>query len=96
MDLFFQKAYAASTSKTSTADALLKKLGDNILTPIINLLMALAVVYFLWGMVQFIKDADNADKKKEGYQRMIWGVIGIFIMISAKGLINIIMRTLGA
>jgi hypothetical protein len=57
--------------------------------------MALAVVYFLWGVVGFIKNADNTEKREEGYKHMIWGIIGLFIMISANGIINIIRSTIG-
>ena len=57
--------------------------------------MALAVVYFVWGVMQFIKNSDNPEKRGEGYQHMIWGIVGLFIMVSAKGIINIILSTMG-
>lgn len=76
-------------------DSLLQKILDNIVNPIILLLMALSVIYFLWGVFTFIQNADNADKRQEGYQQMIWGVIGIFIMVSAVGIKNLIAATLG-
>ena len=58
--------------------------------------MALAAIYFLWGLVVFVQNADNPDKRAEGYKHMLWGIIGIFIMVSAKGIVNIIINTLGA
>lgn len=109
MDFLVQKAYAAVTGSDSPVNNiatdnvvngsnfndLLSKILSNIVNPIIYLLMALAVVYFIWGVVVFIQNADKAEKRDEGYKHMIWGVIGIFIMISAKGIINIILSTLG-
>ena len=98
MDFLVQKAYAYNAGDTSTDDAftsLLRKIVDNIVNPIIYLVVALAVVYFLWGVFNFIKNADNADKRSEGYQHMIWGVIGVFIMISARGIIFLILKTMG-
>jgi hypothetical protein len=75
------------------------RLWENIITqianPIIYLLFALAVVYFMWGVMVFIKNADSPEKRAEGFQHMKWGIIGVFIMISAKGIINLILATLG-
>jgi hypothetical protein len=99
LDFLVQKAYADTTtsgSSSSTAfNTLLGKILNNIANPIVYLLMAGAVIYFLWGMFVFIQNAENADKRTEGYQHMLWGIIGIFIMISAKGIINIILSTIG-
>jgi succinate dehydrogenase/fumarate reductase cytochrome b subunit len=98
MDFWISKAYAAS-SNTATSNTVfnsyLNKIITNIVQPIIYLLMAAAVVYFAYGMVVFIKNADNQEKRKEGYDHMIWGIIGIFIMVSAKGIINLILSTMG-
>ena len=99
MDFLVQKAYAAgigpSSTSNTTFNTLLQKILTNVVNPIIYLLMALAVVYFVWGMLVFIQNADNAEKRQDGYKHMIWGVVGIFIMISAKGIIGIILSTLG-
>ncbi len=73
----------------------LNKITDNILKPIVELLFALALIYFIFGIVLFIKNADNAEKRKEGYNHIIWGVIGMFIMFSTIGIINFILATFG-
>jgi hypothetical protein len=44
----------------------------------------------------FVKNAESPDKRSEGAQNMIWGIIGLFIMLSVKGIINLILRTVGA
>ena len=96
MDFLIQKAYAADSTIGSTAfNDLLNKILDNIVIPVIYLIVALAVIYFLWGVMIFIKNADNPEKRSEGYKHMIWGIIGIFIMISARGIIGIIVSTIG-
>jgi hypothetical protein len=95
LDLFSQKVYAALPGETGGFDSLFKNIKEQIISPIIYFLIALAVVYFLWGMVVFIQNADNADKRKEGYDHMIYGIIGIFIMISVNGIIALITATIG-
>ncbi|MCX6717607.1 MAG: hypothetical protein NTU76_02955 [Candidatus Taylorbacteria bacterium] len=86
LDLFFQKVYAASGP-----DAI----GSNGSTPIIYLLVGLAVIYFLWGMFEFIQNADNSSKREDGYKHMIYGVIGLVIIFSVNGIIALITSTLG-
>jgi uncharacterized membrane protein YidH (DUF202 family) len=76
-------------------DTLFANINDQILTPIIYLLFALAMIYFLWGVFEFVKNADSAEKRADGYKHMIWGIIGIFIMVSAKGIINLILSSIG-
>lgn len=76
-------------------DRILQNLLDYIVNPIIYLLATLAVVYFMWGILVFIRNADNPEKRSEGFEHMKWGIIGLFIMVSAKAIINIILATIG-
>lgn len=66
------------------------KLNATILQPIVNLLLAVAVVYFLYGVMKFIKDQGSEDAQLEGKQHMIWGIIGLFIMVSVYGILSFI------
>lgn len=96
IDFLIPKAYAAGLpGETTVFDTLLQKILTNVVNPIIYLIAALAVAYFVWGVMIFIKNADNPTKRTEGYQHMIWGIVGLFIMVSAKGIINIILTTMG-
>lgn len=87
------KAYAESNG-SSAFDTLLTSIAKEIISPIIYFLIALALIYFLWGVFVFVKNSDNPDKRSEGYDHMIWGIIGLFIMIAANGIISMIMSTL--
>ncbi len=75
--------------------ALLSKILTEIVNPTIYLVFSLAIIYFIWGVVVFIQNADSSDKRTDGYKHIIWGVVGIFIMISAVGLLNLIKSILG-
>ena len=78
-----------------TVIQLLAKINDSILNPLIALMFAVAIMYFLWGMFEFIKGADNSEARKTGQSHMIWGVIGLFIMVSVISILKIIINTLG-
>lgn|SRR3989344_950338 len=61
---------------------------------ILPLLVALGVVYFVWGVVQyFINDSEEA--KKKGKDRIIYGIIGLAVILSVWGLVYLITDFLG-
>jgi hypothetical protein len=66
----------------------------NILNTILPIIIALAVVYFIWGIFQYVVSGDE-EKRKEGQQKIIYGVVGLFVMISVWGLVNILVNTFG-
>ena len=66
-----------------------------IINPLILLLFALAVVYFLYGMLEFIMNQANEEKKTTGKSHMIWGIVGITIMMGVWVILNIILNTFG-
>jgi hypothetical protein len=63
---------------------------------IIPFLITLAVVAFIWGIIQyFLSPADNEEKRKKGKTFIIWGLIGLFVMISIWGLVGLLSDTFG-
>ena len=69
---------------------------DNlIINPLIGLLFALAIVYFLYGVFEFIANQENEEKKTTGKQHMLWGIVGITIMMGVFMIMNMILNTLG-
>lgn len=79
----------------ATVAEFLKKVETAIITPLIVLLFALALAYFLWGLFVFIQNTDSDEGRSEGKQHMIWGIIGMVIMIAARTIIEIGLRTFG-
>lgn len=59
---------------------------DNIVSPLIKLILAAAVLYFLWGVFQFMTNREDEEKKKH----MLWGTIGLVIAVGAFGIVNLI------
>ena len=60
---------------------------------VIPLIMALAVVMFIWGVVQYVINSDEEAKKEKGKQFMIWGIIGLTVMVGVWGLVKILGTT---
>ena len=78
-----------------SAIPLLENIKGQIIDPIITLLFALATLYFLYGVLQMIQNAGNEEARKEGQQHVIWGVVGMFIMLSFYGIMHLICKTIG-
>jgi TRAP-type C4-dicarboxylate transport system permease small subunit len=75
-------------------DALIAKLVTLIVNPIIELLIAVALIVFLWGVFQYFVKQNSSEARSTATQHMLYGIIGLFIMISVFGIINAIMNTL--
>lgn len=64
-----------------------------IVNPIITLVALLAFAFFVYGVVEFIRNGDNDEKRKIGQQHMIWGIVGLVILFAAQALLAIIGNT---
>jgi hypothetical protein len=80
----------------SSLDDLLSKIYTSILNPIIALLFAAALVMFLWGVADMIRNVEDQKNRKEGQRHMFWGIVGMFIMVAVWGIIAVIKNTIGA
>ena len=95
-------AFAQSSGSCFTAFSAGGKLGDlftyvscTIASTVIPLIFSIAVVSFIWGVVQFVINADDAEKKEKGRSFMIWGIIGLTVMVGVWGLVKILATTFG-
>lgn len=68
---------------------------DFIINPLIALLFALALAYFVWGAAMFILNANNPEARKKGQQHLLWSVIGLFVMVAVFGILRIVTATFG-
>ena len=79
--------------------ATISSIISNTIMPILNivvpLLIAVAVVVFLWGVVRYITAAGDEEKRKEARSTMIWGIVGLFVMVAVWGLVNVLISTFG-
>ena len=80
------------TSISSFDDILL--FVSRIINSLIPIIISLAVLVFIWGVFRYVVSPNEEDKAR-GKQVMIWGIVGIFVMVSVWGLVNIIEATLG-
>lgn len=73
----------------------LNKVNQYILNPVIVLLFAIATLVFFVGVVQLVASASTDAGREEGKKKLVYGLIGMFIMFSAYGIIHLILGTFG-
>lgn len=89
-------AHAATFSETAKNPALqtfAPKIINAIVTPAVGLLFMTAGLVFIWGVFGLIVHADDPTGRKDGQNHVLWGVVGMFIMLSAYGIIRLIGNT---
>lgn len=85
----------ANAQAEAVARGFLDKLNEVILFPFITLLLTVALVVFLYGCFEFIMGAAEPGKREQGRQHILWGVIGMLVMVSAYAILNIAANTFG-
>ena len=73
-----------------TLDKIVAVLVENVLNPFIKLLFVAATAVFIWGIIQFLTNVEDAEQKEAGKRHMIWGIIGLTIMLGVWGIINLV------
>lgn len=58
-------------------------------------IIALALVFFLWGLAVFILSAGDEEKRGKGKQIMIWGAIAFTVMLGIWGIVTFLLDAFG-
>jgi len=56
--------------------------------------IGLAVLVFLWGVFKYVIASDDNGKAK-GRTYMLWGIVGLFVMVAVWGLVFLLQQTFG-
>jgi len=62
---------------------------------IIPTLVGFALLVFFWGVANFIRSAGNPEAIEEGKKKMLYGILGLFVIVGVWGLIGILRNTFG-
>jgi len=65
----------------------------DLINTVLPIIIALALLYFFWGLAKYILSAGDEAARGEARNIMIWGVIILFVMVSVWGLVNVLVNT---
>jgi hypothetical protein len=75
------------------ANPFILKIATVLINPAIKGLFIIALLAFLWGVLMFVKNADDEAARTKGRNTILWGVVGMAIMVAAGGIIRIAIGT---
>jgi uncharacterized membrane protein (DUF373 family) len=78
-----------------SGEQLMQNLSTYIIDPAMILLFTAGFVVFLYGLVVFLWHLKDGGGHDEGVNHMLWGILGMFIMVSVWGIIGLITNTIG-
>ena len=76
----------------ATVASLLQLVGTT-LNSLVPLAIGLAVVIFLFGVIKYVTAGDDEAGRESSRQLMLWGIIGLFVMVSVWGLVQVLNST---
>lgn len=63
---------------------------------LVPLIFSIAFIVFIWGMFQyFVAGGADSEKREQGRNLALAGIIGFFIMVSIWGIVNALVGTFG-
>ncbi|KKT29031.1 hypothetical protein A3I36_04710 [Candidatus Giovannonibacteria bacterium RIFCSPLOWO2_02_FULL_45_28] len=72
---------------------LFKNIGG-IIGQLIRILVAVATIVFFWGIIQYIVASGDEKKLQEGRQYIIYGIVGLFVIVAMWAIVNAVASTL--
>ncbi len=80
-----------ASGQVDTIGGIFCKVGE-LLTAVVPVLVALGVVFFVYGVITYVI-ADDEEAKSKGRDRIIYGIIGLAVIIAVWGLVGILVKT---
>ena len=85
---------AAQTTETTGGDNFFVKI-QNLINQSIGVLLGIATLVFLVGVIQYVIAGGDEKKTSAAKTYMLYGIIGLVVMVAAWGIVNLIVTTLG-
>jgi len=77
--------------------ALVGKITAAFIDPALALIFAIGLLIFIYGLTEFIWGlSQESDKRESGKRHMLWGLVGMFVMVSAIAIVKIIAGIVGS
>ena len=67
---------------------------SSILSLSIGTLIGVAVVVFMWGVIQYVLAQGDEKKLQAGRSYMMYGIIGLTVMVAVWGFVNLLIFTI--
>lgn len=90
---FFLTANAASPATNAALTSVVSPIITHVVNPVLTLAFAVAAAVFVFGVLKLVFHGTEADAHTEGRWAILGGLIGMFLMTCAWGIIYLITNT---
>lgn len=73
----------------SGSDQILNNVVTEIFNPLYQAVVGISILYFLYGVAKYVIDLNNPEKQTYGRNHLLWGTIGMFIILSVGGILKL-------
>jgi hypothetical protein len=86
----------AAVANSSAVCTIVGNITAALINPALALVFAAGLLVFIYGLVEFMWGlSQETDKRQTGKQHMLWGLVGMFVMVTALAIIKIIASVVG-
>jgi hypothetical protein len=78
-----------------SGEQILSNIITEVFSPLYQAVAGITILYFLYGVARYVIELNNPDSKTTGRSHMFWGLVGLFIVLSVGGILNILDGSLG-
>ncbi len=82
-------------ANTQDFSSLMGRINKHLINPLITVLFALALVQFIIGLFKFFGNRENSEDLEVGKRHMLWGIVGMAIMVSVFGIMSFLSTSVG-
>lgn len=86
--------FAQEAPDFSYLESAIASIGQ-IVAQLIPIVIAIGLLFFIWGLVQFIAASGDEASKEEGKRKMVWGILALFVIVAVWGLVGILADLTG-
>jgi ABC-type phosphate transport system permease subunit len=76
-----------------TVDTIISRIGTYIINPLLLVMFSFGFVVFMYGLLEFMWSANKGENTNTGKSHMLWGTVGMVIMVSVYGIIALLDNT---
>ncbi|OGC88307.1 hypothetical protein A2419_00390 [Candidatus Adlerbacteria bacterium RIFOXYC1_FULL_48_26] len=87
------KIRLTNPSSGLTLDGLVK-MFVGLLNSLTGLFLTVAIIAFFWGLVRYIYYAGDVKGRKKGRDTIVWGLIGLFVVVALAGILEFLKGVL--
>ena len=78
-----------------TLSTLIQTFLDLLTKGVVPAILALALLYFIYGLFKYLTSAGDAGKRSEGNSAMIRGIIALTVMLTVWAIVGLLSNILG-